>query len=161
MGGAGTGSPAGARLISVPDLTGLAAVVMVLLFFIMVSWTYRPGNPGRVQLALAAGPGRSLPRAPYTDVRVSARRTSDRDFRVDSIFVLQHRDDAEMRRPSDERHMFEANELGRALDAIPAGEPINLFVDGRLPVGAALRVLEGLGDRGHRRVFLVVHKRDG
>ncbi len=163
MGAAGTGYPAGARLISVPDLTGLVGALLALLFLLFAVSLQGVGvcRADAVQLPLTSGPGRSLMRAPYTDLRVTTSWTADGDYRVYRLWVIRHRYDPGHLPPWwDEPHIYEANELPRALDDIPAGEPLNLYVDSRLPVGAALRVLEGLGARGHRRVFLVTNKRD-
>ncbi len=124
-------------LTSQPYLAGVAGLLLFLfariaceLFFCSSRGMVRPR---------AAAPGYWLGDAGETRVVMTWRPPRDGTLDI-PVWV--------------DKEQFDLEHLDQALDSVPIDRPVFLVADARLPVGPVRKVLEGLGRRGHDRVFL-------
>ncbi len=125
------------RPLRFPDVTGLAAVALVLVSIFALphmSFIHR----GPVVLPLARAPDRWGDRPDDVVVVLIAKRGPDGTFTTSQYWVDKQK----------------YGRLEDALREVPRARSVLVQADARLPVGPVLRVIEGLGARGHTRVFL-------
>ncbi len=125
------------RLLRHPDVTGLAAVALVLVVVFALPFMSLFGSRA-VVLPIARAPDRWGDRPDDVTVVLTAKRDPGGTFTLDQYWV----DKAKYDRLED------------ALREVPRHRSVLVRADARLPVGPVLRIAEGLGARGHTRVFL-------